>query len=56
MANLPSVAPAGQLAQTTAFYQNPFKLWNAAPNIAKATPNANSCPDLWHCRHGNSRR
>jgi hypothetical protein len=28
---------------TQAFYQNLFKLWNAAPNISRATPNASSC-------------
>jgi hypothetical protein len=43
LGNLPSVTPAGQLPQTVAFYQNAFKLWNAAPNIAQATPNAGSC-------------
>jgi hypothetical protein len=43
LANLPANAPAGQLQQTAAFYQNLFKLWNAAPNIATATPNAGSC-------------
>jgi len=43
MGNLPAVAPAGQLAQTSAFYQNLFKLWNAAPNAATAVPNAGSC-------------
>jgi Carboxypeptidase regulatory-like domain/TonB-dependent Receptor Plug Domain len=32
-----------QDAATQAFYQNLFKLWNAAPNIATATPNAGSC-------------
>jgi Carboxypeptidase regulatory-like domain/TonB-dependent Receptor Plug Domain len=41
--NLPSVVPAGQLSQTVAFYQNAFKLWNAAPNISSAVPNAGSC-------------
>ena len=46
LANLPSVAPPGQLSQTTAFYQNAFKLFNAAPNIANAAPNADSCPGL----------
>lgn len=29
---------------TQAFYSNVFKLYNAAPGIANATPNANSCP------------
>src|SRR5580700_1507029 len=43
MGNLPAVAPAGQLAQTSAFYQNIFKLWNSAPNAATAVPNAGSC-------------
>jgi hypothetical protein len=42
LGNLPSVAPVGELSQTTAFYQNTFKLWNAAPNIAQASPNARS--------------
>ena len=37
MGNIP------QDAATQAFYQNLFKLWNAAPGIATATPNANSC-------------
>ncbi len=32
-----------QDAVTQGFYQNLFKLWNAAPNIATATPNAGSC-------------
>jgi Carboxypeptidase regulatory-like domain/TonB-dependent Receptor Plug Domain len=43
LGNLPSVTPAGQLPQTVAFYQNAFKLWNAAPQISHATPNASSC-------------
>src|SRR5215467_12121980 len=37
MGNIP------QDAATQAFYQILFKLWNAAPGIATATPNANSC-------------
>jgi hypothetical protein len=32
-----------QDAATQAFYQNLFKLWNAAPSINRATPNAGSC-------------
>lgn len=43
LGNLPNVAPAGQLTQTVAFYQNVFNLYNAAPNIASATPNTGSC-------------
>jgi len=46
LGNLPSVAPPGDLAPTVAFYQNTFKLYNAAPGIGKAAPNANSCPGL----------
>jgi hypothetical protein len=30
-------------APTIAFYQNAFKLWNSAPSINRATPNAGSC-------------
>jgi hypothetical protein len=37
MGNIP------QDGATQAFYQNLFKLWNAAPGIVTATPNANSC-------------
>ena len=37
LANIPQDAP------TQAFYQNLFKLWNGAPNISRATPNAGSC-------------
>ena len=37
MGNIP------QDAATQAFYQNLFKLWNAAPGVTTATPNANSC-------------
>ena len=43
LGNLPTVVPAAQLPQTVAFYQNAFKLWNAAPNIANAVGNAASC-------------
>jgi hypothetical protein len=32
-----------QDAATQAFYQNIFKLWNAAPGISTAVPNAQSC-------------
>ncbi|MGB2629124.1 MAG: carboxypeptidase regulatory-like domain-containing protein [Candidatus Acidiferrum sp.] len=32
-----------QDSATQGFYQNLFKLWNSAPNIATATPNAGSC-------------
>lgn len=32
-----------QDAATQAFYQNIFKMYNAAPGIANATPNPNSC-------------
>jgi hypothetical protein len=38
-----TLANISQDAATQAFYQNMFKLWNAAPNIATATPNASSC-------------
>jgi hypothetical protein len=38
LANIP------QDAATQAFYNNAFKLWNNAPGIANASPNANSCP------------
>jgi hypothetical protein len=31
-------------AATQAFYANVFKLYNSAPGVANATPNANSCP------------
>jgi hypothetical protein len=34
---------AGKGAPTIAFYQNLFKLWNAAPGIGAAVPNAKSC-------------
>jgi hypothetical protein len=37
LANIP------QDPATQAFYQNVFKLYNAAPNIATATPNVGSC-------------
>lgn len=43
LGNLPNVAPAAQLPQTVAFYQNAFKLWNAAPNIANAQGVPKSC-------------
>ena len=43
MNNLPSVVPAAQLGATRAFYQNLFKLWNAAPSVTNAVPNAGSC-------------
>ena len=45
LANLPSVAGA-QLPQTTAFYQNVFKLYNSAPGISAAAPIANSCTGI----------
>jgi hypothetical protein len=38
MGNVPSDAA------TQAFYANVFKLYNGAPGVANATPNANSCP------------
>ena len=34
---------AGKGAPTIAFYQNAFKLWNAAPGIRAAVPNPQSC-------------
>lgn len=43
LGNLPSVAPAGQLPQTLAFYQNIFKLYSGAPNISNAKPVSGSC-------------
>lgn len=43
LGNLPSVAAPAELAQTVAFYQNAFKLWNAAPNIGNAVGNPASC-------------
>jgi Carboxypeptidase regulatory-like domain/TonB-dependent Receptor Plug Domain len=43
MSNLPSVVPASELGATQSFYSNLFKLWNGAPNVANATPNAGSC-------------
>jgi hypothetical protein len=43
LGNLPSVVPAAQLPQTVAFYQNAFKLWNAAPSIANAQGIPGSC-------------
>jgi len=39
---LGNVAPQG--AAVEAFYQNAFNLYNAAPGIGNATPNADSCP------------
>ncbi|MGA9887524.1 MAG: carboxypeptidase regulatory-like domain-containing protein, partial [Candidatus Acidiferrales bacterium] len=38
MGNVPSDAA------TQAFYANVFKLYNSAPGVANATPNADSCP------------
>ena len=37
LGNIPQDAPS------VAFYQSLFKLWNGAPSIASATPNAGSC-------------
>jgi len=37
LGNIPQNAP------TLAFYKNLFNLWNSAPNISRATPNAGSC-------------
>jgi Carboxypeptidase regulatory-like domain len=43
LGNLPAIVPAARLPQTVAFYQNVFKLYAGAPNIANATPVASSC-------------